>query len=96
MKKLLPLAAAALILLPASVEAKPRYKQFKVMTRSTFGYAYCGWDSSIKDIKKYLANGWEFVSETPMQFQTRGSSFISFSSKNLISVIVFFLFNKFI
>ena len=72
MKKLLPLAAAALMLLPASVEAKPRYKQFKVMTRSTFGYAYCGWDSSIKDIKRYLANGWEFVSETPMQFQTRG------------------------
>jgi hypothetical protein len=72
MKKLLPLATAALMLLPASVEAKPRYKQFKVMTRSTFGYAYCGWDSSIKDIKRHLANGWEFVSETPMQFQTRG------------------------
>jgi len=72
MKKLLPLVAAALVFLPVSVEAKPRYKQFKVMTRSTFGYAYCGWNASVSDVENYLKNGWEFVSETPMQFQTRG------------------------
>ena len=91
MKKLLPLAAAALMmLLPASVEAKPRYKQLKIMTGGSWGYLQCGWDSlDPKDIKKYLANGWQFVSETPLQYQVRnaaGNNLIDCVGKSVVLV----------
>jgi len=45
-----------------------KYINLKIMTQMTYGWAFCGWDSTRKDIEEKKKEGYQVISVIPLQF----------------------------